>query len=212
MANTVSFVSGVDGGGALTLSVTVVTGTNCLIVHGTWATTGRTVSGITYGGVAMTILGYGAKPTSTGGMVSAILLNPPVGTADVSISFVENPNAAYTILSASMYSGVYEYGTFDMDTDLSNELGLALRAGFVESAGGSYIDNMTIPANYTQNQEQTTSYSKLRTAYKAVAKNENCTVTWTGGGDTTRVHSLLLYPAPESRGVTGVFLSDYGVM
>lgn len=212
MANTVSFVSGVDGVG-FTLSVTVVAGTNCLIVHGTWSTTGRTVSGITYGGVAMTILGQGEKLGNTGGMVSAILLNPPIGTANVSISFVENPNAAYTILSASMYSGVYEYGTFDMDTDLSNELGLALRAGFVESAGGTYQGNMTIPTNYTQNQEQATSYSNLRTAYKAVAKNENCTVTWTGGGDPTRVHSLLLYPAPEkSRGVTGVFLSDYGVM
>jgi len=204
----VAFVSGIDNSDSFTLSVTVVAGTNCLIVHATWSSTNRTVTGITYAGVAMTILGQGQKPTNTGGMVTAILLNPAVGTANVAISFDSNPTQTYLILSASMYSGVFETGVFDMDTDLTNELGTALRAGYVESAIGTYQDTPTDPASFTANQAQGTTYSKLYSSYKAIAKDENCNgFTWSCDG-YTRLHSVLLYPVKESTGEPAVDLSS----
>ena len=212
MPTPVAFVSGIDNSDAYSLSVTVAAGTNCLIVHSTWSNTGKTVTGITYAGVAMTILGQGAKPTNTGGMVTAILLNPAVGTANVAISFDSNPTQTYLILSASMYSGVFETGVFDMDTDLTNELGTALRDGYVETAIGTYQDTPTRPGGFTQNQSQSTTYSKLYSAYKAFAKDANCDCAWTSSGNT-RVHSVLLYPAKAPSGEVAVDLSSgFGFM
>jgi len=215
----VAFVSGSNGRSSNTLSVTIAAGTTLLVVHVACSTTGFTVSNITYGGVNLTRLGGGVKPSGTGYADSWYLLNPAVGTANVVVTWSGSVNANYVCIAVSGYSGVTSASQlvmFDTDTQYlgstTNNLGIAPSNGYIESMCSTYNLPATCPTFFTSNQEVRTTYSRIYTAYKAVTAGENCSaLTWTTS-DHNRASSLLICDMVPTSGAGVVFLSDYGVM
>ena len=190
-----AFVSGVDGNGE-TLSVTVAAGTNCLVVHTCTSDPTDTVTGIAYGGVALTRLNGGSKPTNTGYVDTWYLKNPAVGTANVVVTWSGSVTAA--IVSASMYSGIGEvsagFTNTDTGTSVTTDCGVSARAGIVECACSTYDADATKHANQTANQSQTNGSTRLFSSYKAIARQEAVTVNYTtAGNEEKRLNAVMLY-------------------
>lgn len=111
-----------------TVSHTVAAGTDCLVVRvGFWNNFGVTISSVTYGGVALTLVGANTVSGASDAGGTYRLLSPTVGTANVVVTF--SGTGAPGGVNAANLSGVNTTtptGTFATATGTSNTPSVAV--------------------------------------------------------------------------------------
>lgn len=190
------------GSSGFTVSTTTTTGTNCLVVFASHASTSDIDSlSCTFNGVSMTKLFAIDKPVNTGWMVGYYLLNPPIGTYDATINWA---STVYGSISVGLFSGVgslsnaYTQTTRDK-TSVQLSLGTSAYAGMGVIGVSSYTERAYAPSGWTLYADPSPSYLRTRDFYKSTSASEVVAPTFTfPSSESAALGGVILYPNPKA--------------
>ena len=192
-----------DSSSSLTVSTTTTTGTDCLVVFASHASTSNIdSSSCTFNGVSMTKLFAIDKPKNTGWMVGYYLLNPSIGTYDATINWASS--VSYRSISVGLFSGVGRLSnastqTIEDGTSVQLSLGTSTYAGIGVIGVSSYNTGVYTPSGWTLYANPSPSYLTTRDFYKSTSASEVVAPTFTFSSDESgALGGVILYPNTSS--------------